>query len=133
MRIFLHPKSSGPRAMDAGQAAFTLPEIMVAMGIFALAVAGALYAHLFGLRMQGITQSKLSSTEGARLALNQVRDEIRMAKTVEIGNGNAASFAEIGLNLPQRGNAVQVYATTNTNSFVRYYLDDREDNLKRIE
>jgi prepilin-type N-terminal cleavage/methylation domain-containing protein len=133
MRILLHPRPSGPGAGAAGRAAFTLAEIMVAMGIFSLALVGALYSHLFGMRIQGITQTKLSSTQGARFALNWVRDEIRTAKSIEIGTGSDTSFTEVGLNLPQVGNAIQIYATTNTNSFVRYYLDDSADALKRLE
>jgi prepilin-type N-terminal cleavage/methylation domain-containing protein len=133
MRIPLHSEPLEPGTIAARRAAFTLTEIMVAMAIFALAIGGAIYAHLFGLRMHGITQSKLSSTQGAQSTLNRVKDEIRTAKIVDIGNGNAASFSEIGLNLLQKGNAVQIYATTNTNTFVRYYLDDAKDELRRVE
>ncbi|HKS37125.1 MAG TPA: prepilin-type N-terminal cleavage/methylation domain-containing protein [Verrucomicrobiae bacterium] len=133
MRIPLTHQRPEPGAIAAQRAAFTLTEIMVAMAIFALAIGGAIYAHLFGLRMHGITQSKLSSTQGAQSTLNRVKDEIRTAKIVEIGNGTATSFAEIALNLPQRGNAVQIYATTNTNTFVRYYLDDAKDELRRVQ
>ena len=133
MRIPLHFQPSEPGALAARREAFTLTEIMVAMAIFALAIGGAIYAHLLGLRMHGITQSKLSSTQSAQSALNRVKDEIRTAKIVEIGNGTATSFSEIALNLPQKGNAVQIYATTNTNTFVRYYLEDSKDELRRVE
>ena len=120
-------------APSAARQAFTLAEVMIAAAIFSLAVIGVIYSHLFGLRMQGITQSKLASTEGARFALNRVKDEIRTAKTVLVGDGNSASFAEVPMGQPQAGNAVQIYATTNTNSFVRYFLDDNADALKRYD
>jgi type II secretory pathway pseudopilin PulG len=118
---------------SAARRAFTLAEIMIAGAIFSLALMGVIYSHLFGLRLQGITQSKLASTEGARFALNRVKDEIRTAKTVIVGDGNSASFAEVPMGQPQAGNALQIYATTNTNTFVRYFLDDNADALKRYD
>ena len=113
-------------------AAFTLAEIMVAMAVFSLVVIGAVYTHLFGMRLYRITESKLSSTDNARSAVNRVSDEIRAAKIVEIGNGDSASFSAIADNLPQIGNALQVYATTNTNSYVRYFMDPKANALESV-
>src|SRR5438552_2085198 len=74
----------------------------------------------------------IAITDIARSAVNRVSDEIRAAKMVEIGNGNSASFSVIADNLPQIGNALQVYASTNTNSFVRYFMDPKESALKSM-
>jgi prepilin-type N-terminal cleavage/methylation domain-containing protein len=132
MKVLLFNAANRPLATTARRA-FTLTEVMVASAVFSLAIIGVIYSHLFGLRMQGITQSKLASTENARFALNRVKDEIRTAKTVAVGDGNGASFTEVPIGQVQVGNAVQIYATTNTNSFVRYFLDDNADALKRYD
>ena len=120
------------RAVARAQTAFTLAEIMVAMAVFSLVVIGVVYTHLFGMRLYGITESKLSSTDNARSAVNRVSDEIRAAKMVEIGKGDSASFSAIADNLPQIGNALQVYATTNTNSYVRYFMDPKANALESL-
>ena len=51
---------SGPFS-PAGQAAFTLAEIMTAVGLFSLVVIGVVYSQLFGMRMLNITATKLSA------------------------------------------------------------------------
>lgn len=112
--------------------AFTLPEIMVAMAIFSLVVVAMISIQLFGLRMYRISETKLAATENGRRALNQVRNDIRSAKILIVGNGNEAGFTNIADNTPQIGNAIQIYPTTNRNDYVRYYLDEADDSLKRF-
>jgi type II secretory pathway pseudopilin PulG len=111
--------------------AFTLTEFMVAMGIFALVILAVIYSQMFGMKMFTMTQSKLTAANGARTVLNRVRDEIRSGKTMVVGNGNANSFSTILSNAPHQGNALQIYPTTATNTFVRYYLDLSDQKLKR--
>jgi len=62
----VHQRSTRPTRLCA---AFTLSEMMVAFGIFGLAVVGSLYAHVLGLKMSTFTQSKLRATHNARAAL----------------------------------------------------------------
>ena len=112
--------------------AFTLPEIMVVMAIFTMLVAAMIMSQMFGLRMHRISETKLGSTLNGRKAMNQVREEIRSGKILRIGLGDAEEFKNIPDNQPQIGNALQIYATTDTNSFVRYYLDPAEQSLKRL-
>lgn len=120
------PHKSWPR-----EAAFTLPEIMVAMAIFSLVVLGVLTTHIFGLKMATINQSKLLATQDAREALNRVRDDIRSGKIVYVGNGGSNSFVRIPANSPQQGNSILIHQTVNTNRFVQYFLDAADDALKR--
>jgi prepilin-type N-terminal cleavage/methylation domain-containing protein len=110
---------------------FTLPEIMIAMTIFLLVVMGVLTTHIFGLKMATVNQTKLQATREAREALNRVRNDIRSGRIVYIGTGTDSSFTRIPVNNPQRGNAVLIHPTLNTNQFVLYYLDSSEDVLKR--
>lgn len=113
-------------------AAFTLVEIMIAMALFGMLMAGVLSAHLFGMRLYRITETKLSATASARNALNQVRDEIRSGKMLLVGTGDASSFTTIPDNSNHVGNALQIYGTANTNSFVRFFLDSSDGRLKRL-
>ncbi len=118
-------------APRAGSAAFTLTEILIATGLFTLVVVGVIYTHIFGLRLATLADSKLSATHNAREALNRVRDEVRSARTVYVGNGNGGGFTRLPVNTPQTGNALQLYPTADTNVFVRYYLDADEQSLMR--
>jgi len=109
--------------------AYTLTEIMVAMAIFSMVIIAVIYANMFGLRLYLLVQSKLSSTEDARRVVNDVRDKIQSAKIVEVGTGDATSFTPVGLGGSQQGNAIQIYATTNTSSYFRYFYNPTTRNL----
>ena len=119
-------------ASRAGRLAFTLAEMMVVMAVFSLLMVVLVTSQLFGMRMYRISETKLSATAGGRKALNQVRNEIRSGKILVVGNGNLSSFSRVAANLPQTGNALQIYPTTDTNNFVRYYLDTNNATLARI-
>lgn len=119
------------RARRSGQLAFTLTEFMVAMCVFALVIFAVIISQMFGLKMFSMTQSKLTAANGARVVLNRIRDEIRSGKTMVVGNGSSNSFSTILSNAPHMGNALQIYPTTATNTFVRYYLDPSDQKLKR--
>ena len=112
-------------------AAFTLPEMMVAFGIFGLAVVGSLYAHVLGLKMSTFTQSKLRATHNARAALNCVRDDVRSSVTFSVGNSDLSSFANVTNGSPLQGNALQICPTADTNNYILYYIDASDQTLKR--
>jgi hypothetical protein len=114
------------------RAAFTMTELMIAVGLFSLVVLGSILSHLVGLRMCAINQTKLKTTHAARAALNRTEDDIRTATTIQVGTGNASGFTNITGNLPRQGNAIQIYPTLSTNIFIRYYLDKSDQTLKRV-
>lgn len=111
---------------------FTLAELMTATAIFSLVVIAVVYSHLLGLRMFNITATKLSASTNARAALNEVRDEIRSAKMLRVGNGDNTGFTNITGNGLRQGNALQIYPTVSTNVYARYYLDAQAQELKRV-
>lgn len=113
-------------------AAFTLTEVMIAAGLFSLVMVGSILAHVTGLKLCAITQTKLKATHTARAALNRTRDDIRSATMIKVGNGNATSFSNISSNGLRQGNAVQIFPTASTNIWVRYYLDTSDQTLKRV-
>jgi prepilin-type N-terminal cleavage/methylation domain-containing protein len=123
-------RSSG--CVAGRRAGFTLTEILTAMAVFSLVTVGAFYSHLFGLRMFNVTATKLSASENSRVVLNRVVDEIRSGKLVYVGTGSDASFIPTPSDTPQQGNALQVYPTADTNTFVRFFLDPSTQTLNRL-
>ena len=115
-----------------GSQAFTLPEMMIAMSILTLVLSGVLASHLFGVRLLEITKAKLGASDESRKALGKMISEVRTAKIIRIGSGTASSFSEIADGLAQQGSAVQIHASTNTNFFVRYFLDSTSQRLMRL-
>lgn len=109
----------------AGASAFTLAEMLIAMGIFSMVIIAMVATQLFGLRVYTLAATKLNATAGCRKALNQVRDAVREAKTVNVGNCNSTpgSFTNLGLAALQIGNAVLINPTTNAIPYTLFYLD----------
>jgi len=104
---------------------------MTATGLFSLVVIGVVYSQLFGMRMFNVTSTRVSASDNARKVLNGVRDDVRSGKILYVGNGGSAGFTNIALNGLRQGNALQIYPTTATNVFIRYYLDPASQSLKR--
>jgi len=115
-----------------GTRAFTLNEILTVVAIFGLLVLATVASQLFGLRMYQISQSKLTITADARSVLNHVRDEIRSGKNVSIGTGDSGSWLPAAEGSAQSGNAIRVFATSDTNSYVCYFRDEEDSCLKRL-
>lgn len=115
-----------------GVRAFTLNEILTVVAIFGLLVLATVASQLFGLRMYQISQSKLTITADARSVINHVRDEIRSGKYLNIGTGTSTSFSAASATDLQVGNALRIYATSDTNSYVEYFRDDEDSCLKRV-
>lgn len=122
-----------PRLIQStgGERGFTLNEIMVTMAILLMVLAGMLSAHLFGMRMLEITKAKLGANDEARRAIGWLIEEVRTAKIVKIGKGDLGSFAEVETGTKQKGNALQIYPTADTNTFIRYFWDAADNRLKR--
>lgn len=123
--------SGPPQSSRTRCSAFTLAEIMTAMGLFSLIVIGMVYSQLFGMRMFSITSTRLGASDSARRVLNRVRDDVRSGKILLVGNGDAAHFTNITLNAYRQGNALQIQPATDTNVFIRYFLDPASQCLKR--
>jgi hypothetical protein len=71
-----------------------------------------------------LSATKLTATTAARKALDQVRDSIREAKTLQVGNCSSPStFVAIGGTTLAQGNALQLFPTTNQNNYTIYYLN----------
>lgn len=113
------------------KSAYTLTEIMVATALFSLVVLGTVGANIFGLRLYGITKAKLGASDEARGAISRLVNEVRSAKSVRVGIGSLTGFTNIPMGEVQAGNALQIYPTTNTASYIRYFWDSADSRFKR--
>ena len=116
------PSSRSRRRAAAG---FTLAEIMIALTVFLLVIGGMVCIQIFGLRVQTLAQSKLLVTTYGRQTLNAMRDQIRASQQVYVGTFTNSTFTQVATGLPQIGNALQIFTTTNSSStnFVVFYDD----------
>jgi len=96
---------------------------MVASAVFSLTVIGFVYCQLFGMRQDQWVNSKIGASDQARLSFNELANDIRAAKIWQIGNGDLGSFTGIPLGTSQRGNALKLSMTTDTNKYYLYYFN----------
>lgn len=134
---FVTMKSSPSRFVRANRfsrdrrSGFTLTEIMVSMSLLMIVLAGVIASQMFGMRMVQITSPKLGASDEARAAVSKLIEDIRSAKLVRMGTGTLSTFTEFGVDVRQQGNAIQVYPTLATNTWIRYYWDAADQKLKR--
>ena len=105
--------------------------MMINLWLFSIALATALVSvNLFGLFQDELVNSSLGASDQARVNFNQMLDEIRAAKNVQIGSGNYANFSPTTNGL-QQGDTIQIIPTTNTisagasnyyNFYIYYYF-----------
>src|SRR5580692_8642332 len=112
--------SSRPGRAVAG---FTLPEALIATALFALLVLGIVSVNLFGLRWYQVGQNKMMVTDSAREAVGRMSDELRNCNSAYVGNVSNGTFVAHVDGEAQTGNGLMIYATTNTNSYVLYYVN----------
>lgn len=129
MKRNLNP-AGGP-SNHRGQSAMTLVEFQIAFAIIMMVIGGVISSHVFGLKFNEATRAKLSASDAARHALNKLSGDIRSAKVIDVGSGTYNSFVPVANGSPQKGSALRIYPSTNTNTFVIYYLDTTDTKLKR--
>jgi type II secretory pathway pseudopilin PulG len=114
--------------------AFTLVEILVATTVFIVLIVATVAVQIYALRVYTLAATKLTATEEARVTMNDVRDQVRSARLVYVGNytnvsGNSPlNFTPVGDGNMQEGNALMIYPTTSTNNFTLIYLQAQNGN-----
>ena len=111
--------------------AFTLPELLIAISIFLLLISGIVSAHLFGLSMFRITETKLNATADARKVIGTMANEIRTCKSTLVGNITSGSFVGKLDGEKQQGSGLMIYPTTNTANFVLYFVNPSDKTFRR--
>ena len=128
----LRPIQPGVHAARcAGTRGFTLTEMMAACGVLGLVMAAVVFGNLHGLRMIEATQPKLAAENEARRLFARLSEEIASAKVLEVGEGDAVTFAEVATDAPKQGGALKLRPTSDTTTFVLYFRDSADQTLKR--
>lgn len=128
--IVFHPIA---RPCQRGQRSqgFTLAELLVAISVFILLLGGIISAHLFGLSLFKITETKLNATADARKLIGTMANEIRTCKSAFIGNITNGSFVGKINGESQRGSGLLIYPTTNTSRFIVYFVNPADQTFRR--
>ena len=134
MRTREHSLTSRSRCPHrAGQAGFTLVEILVTSMVALIIVGALMSSYMYGMRMFEVVKPKLGTSDQARNTISKMILEVRSAGSIQVGTGSEAGFTAAGVNTKQQGNAIQIFPRVETtNAFVRYFRDDSDDTLRRI-
>lgn len=118
------------RRMDRGRG-FTLTEVMIASTMLVLVFGAIIAINMWGLAMTYRSAIWLDASDDSRKTMGMLHEDVRTACTIYVGTGSLAGFTNAGTTNIQAGNALQLYASTNTNSWVRYFFDSSSSTLYR--
>jgi len=121
MKLFSNIRPSQRRTIIS---AFTLVEMMVSVWVYLFIFVGVMIAiQIYALRVYALSATILSASAGARETLNQIRDTIREAKTLQVGNWANNSFTAIPMTNTAQGNALQIFPSNSPLPCITFYLD----------
>jgi len=123
-----------PPVLPHGRAhgcAFTLPELMIAITTLVMVLMAVISVNLWGLAMTQRSAIWLLSSDDARHTMGMLHEDVRTASTIYVGSGNLTGFTNAGVSNLQAGNAMKLYASTNTNKWILYYFDTVSSTLYR--
>lgn len=111
-------------------AAATLVEVMFSSAILVIVVMALMSAHLMGMRLSQLVESKAGASDSSRKALNQLPTDIRSAKRWNIGNlSGTSNFVSLADGVAQKGTALQLFPTTNFSTpYILYFFDLSDTN-----
>jgi type II secretory pathway pseudopilin PulG len=128
----LFPFQPGALSRPRASMAFTMPEMMVSLTLFLLVIGASVAAHVFGMKMMDTTSSKIAASGDARRNISSLLAEVRSAQSLAVGNGNSTGFTNAAIDSLQKGTALQIYPSSDTNAFIRYFLDPKSKTLNRV-
>ena len=110
---------------------FTLAELLISTATLVLVFGAIISVNLWGLSMNQRSEIWLLTGDDTRHSMGMLHEDVRTASTIYVGTGSLAGFTNAGLSSIQAGNAMKLYASTNTNSWVLYYYDTTSNMLCR--
>jgi type II secretory pathway pseudopilin PulG len=114
-----------------GTRAFTLVEIMITMVTLVIIIGSVIMCNLYGLSMATRQQIWLGASDDAAKTLGKLMTDIRSAVALQVGSYANGSFTQTAATSQQSGNALLLYATTNTSNWTLYYYNPATTNLIR--
>ena len=122
MKLYLHDKDlSGPQKCRFS--GFTLLELTIAMSLMVLVLGALMAANYIGLEENQYLAAKAGATNTSRRGVNQMLDDIRMAKGYAVGTISGTNFTTFSAitNGTFRGVALQLYPIlVGTNDSIDY-------------
>jgi prepilin-type N-terminal cleavage/methylation domain-containing protein len=104
---------------------FTLMEVLVAMGIFALIIGTIVWIFIYSLRYNAVLWEQLKTQTDGRRVLQEVVDDVRRAEQSSIGSFAVVTADEYEFSF---------YANIDDDSLrerVRFWIDDGDITLKK--
>jgi prepilin-type N-terminal cleavage/methylation domain-containing protein len=126
MKILSPPFTPPHRLAARG---LTLVEMIIAISIFSLVILATVAIQIYASRVYTLAATTLNAAQQARITMNDVRDKIREARIVYVGNYTLVTgdpiydFSSVTNGGAQQGNAIMIYPTTATNSYSLIYLN----------
>jgi type II secretory pathway pseudopilin PulG len=133
MKLDFARPNSDRSAFALRQRAFTITELLVTLSLCVLISAAVAASQLFGARMTQLTQTKVHTSDKAVQLMRLLGSDVRNSRKLKVGTGSMSSFVPVASNTPQQGNALQVYPTDDTNSFVRYFHRPSDSTVQRMD
>lgn len=112
--------------------AFTLTELLFTIALLVLVFGAVFVCQYYGMQMHAFIKPKLENADFARNTLAQLIEEVRSAQTIEVGQGNGATFVVAGTTNAQSGNAIRIRLAGNTNQSITYFRDSGTDTLRKL-
>jgi uncharacterized membrane protein len=120
-----------PNSSRARRRGFTVAELMIASTTLVLVFGAVIAVNLWGLAMTQRSEIWLLTGDDSRKSMALLHQDVRTAYSIYVGSGNLAGFTNVGATNIQAGNAMLIYASTNTNSWTLYYYDSPSSTLYR--
>jgi len=117
-----------PSSFHRSTRAFTLVEMMFASATLIILIMALLSAHLMGLRLDQMVESKEGASDTSRRVLNQLPIDIRSSKMWVIGNISGTNVTAVAGSVACQGNALKLFETTNGSQYILYYFDLSDSN-----
>ncbi|MEI7730196.1 MAG: prepilin-type N-terminal cleavage/methylation domain-containing protein [Verrucomicrobiota bacterium] len=112
--------------------AFTLVELLVTLGLLSMIMIGITYGHIMGLKLYELVKAKITAAEMSRRTLNDLVADVRVAKSIQVGDGDSTTFTEKPPDGRQEGGAIQVYFDVLKSNYTRYYLNTNTSRLFKL-
>jgi len=125
-----HCQAASPRQTTRG---FTLPEVLITMTLFLFVLGGVIFAHLFGLRLFQMTNTKLRVTQWARLTTESLADQIHGSYSVQVGNKTTGGFVGFLPGEVNEGTSLLIQPTENPTNYVVYFLNVADQTFQRMD
>lgn len=110
----------------------TLLEVMIAVAVMGMVIAGVLSANFMGLRQARLMESKAGANDSSRRYVNLLLYDIRSAKGYDIGSMSGTNFVAI-TNGNFQGTALKLFVVVGSTNrvidntrYLLYYFDTSE-------